>query len=408
MRSHLISNWLDGQVAGKRLPFGEVVVLQHGKEVARHFNPGATKNDSDSIYRIYSMTKPIVSLALMLLHEQGKVQLGEPVWKYLGEPWKKKNMCVVDDAQSKLQGKLVTMPCRSSITVHQLLTHTSGLSHGLSPPELGHPVDTYYAQHGLNAGEVLMNASTKFDSVQAFCDELAKAPLSFQPGQQWQYSWSVELIGRIVEVISQQTLEEFLAERVFSKLGMSDTSFFLAPSKQSRLSDMFLPHNQTSFKPKKRPFVPLRYCSGSGGLYSTTNDYVKFCAMLANQGRAASGEAIVSPYTLSWITSNHLKHPLTGQPSTVRELGVCEIAKDTSRGVGFGLGVAVVDDNRFDGALAFPGEYYWSGAASTFFFVNPADKVAVVFVTQLLMPQPRDVPLHAQLHAVVYGALTKL
>jgi len=405
-----VGRWIDDQIAKGKLPRGEILVKHRGRLVCAYNNEGVSPSSGSAassdptIYRLYSMTKPIVSLAVLLLFEEGRFQLNEPVWKFLGEKWKKQNMTVMDLKQQQQQPPATT-PCKRSITIHHLLTHTSGLSHGLSIPGIHDPLDAYYKKVGLAGVLLRRKPETEFKSLQHFCDRLAECPLLFQPGEHWHYSYSVDLLGRIVEVVSGQTLEDFLQERILRPLGMRDTSFSVPATKAHRLSGLWLP----------RPHGPARnigdsaflpeFQSGSGGLYGTCGDYLMFAEMLLRGGLTRDGKRICSKKTIEWMSSNHLRSPKDNSLQTVRSMGCGNLTIDMPHGVGFGLGFAVAVDVPVDSMIISKGTFYWSGAASTFFWVDPQEDLVLVFCTQLLMPDPLENPIHPSLHAVVYGSM---
>lgn len=412
-----VSKWIDEQIVRGKLPRGEILIKHRGRLVCAYSNKGLAVNtkeqsskDAPTIYRMYSMTKPIVSLAVMLLFEEGKFQLSEPIWKFLGEKWKKQNMKVMDVkamADNKSMDTLMTVPCKKSITIHHLLTHTSGLSHGLNIPGMNDPLDAYYEKVGLATTNTLLrrSAESKFESLQHFCDRLAECPLLFQPGEHWHYSYSVDLLGRIVEVVSGQTLENFLQERIFNKLGMKDTSFEVPTEKLPRLSGLWLPRPSGKAKDIGETAYTPSYHSGSGGLYGTCQDYLLFTEMLLRGGLNQHDERVVSKKTLEWMTMNHLRSPKDHSLKTMRQMGFGHLANDQPHGIGFGLGFAVAVDVPSDSLIVTNKSYFWGGAASTLFWVDPDEDLAVVFCTALLLPDPVDNPINPSLRAIIYGGL---
>ena len=412
------ASWLDAQIAQGKLPTGEMLVHHKGRLVMQYRNAGLVapsvspegRQNEATIYRLYSMTKPVVSMALMLLFEEGKFQLNEPAWKYLGEKWKKQNMKVMDAEASAKSNSMVTVPCSRSITIHHLLTHTSGLSHGLSIPGVNDPIDAHYRAVGLDSTYTLLRRKERGSlTLQEFCDRLAECPLLFQPGNHWHYSYAVDLIGRIVEVVSGQPLEEFLQQRIFSKLGMTDTSFAVPKEKSHRLCDLWLPPlpGKGGLKSIGKGILASPFQSGSAGLFGTSHDYMLFAEMLLNKGIARSGEHIISAKTLEWMTLNHLRdHQSPARPvKTIREMAFKHLANDQPPGVGFGLGFAVVHDVPFDALIGSVGSYFWAGAASTHFWIDPQEDLAVVFCTQILLADPFEYPTVQTLRSIVYGSL---
>jgi CubicO group peptidase (beta-lactamase class C family) len=407
--------WIDDSIARGRLPTAEVIVRHKGREIAHYRNPGLAKTpvpgEASAIYRLYSMTKPVVSLAVMLLFEEGKFQLSEPVWKFLGPKWKKQNMKVLDLAAADTGKPEATVPCKKSITIFHLLTHTSGLSHGLSPPELNQPLDNYYASVGLGSGSTLLPTEKKVPggpvTLQELCDRLAECPLLFQPGEHWQYSYGVDLLGRIVEVVSGQGLEEFVQERIFRPLGMIDTTFFLPKEKAGRLSDVWLPPMGKNRKLKSfgASLAPLPFASGSGGLYGTASDYMLFAEMLRQGGVGINNVRIASRKTIQFMTINHLRSTNKDrQPRTISQMSLRNFAAEHPPGLGFGLGFGVWT-NPTDAVMEFDGSFFWAGAASTHFFVNRQEELTVVFCTQILLADPIQYPIMQALRSLAYGAL---
>ena len=402
-----VSRWLDDQIARGKLPRAEILVQHKGKLVCKYNNSGAAtvkpKPGEEVIYRMYSMTKPIVSLAVMLLFEEGRFQLNEPIWKFLGEKWKKQNMKVMD--LTKKQDPITTVPCNKSITVYHLLTHTSGLSHGLAIPGVNDPLDVYYNKVGLGSSQTLLRRSEDVGvpTLQELCDRLAECPLLFQPGDYWNYSYSVDLLGRIIEVVSGQSLEDFLQERILKKLGMVDTSFICPKEKESRLSEVWLTRPGGPKNIGSSALLP-KYFSGSAGLVGTCHDYLLFAEMLLRGGLSRDGERIVSRKTLEWMTTNHLRDK-DQRLRTIRQSGLLHFADDKAHGIGFGLGFGVISDPPMDSFIATEGTYFWSGAASTLFWVDPKEQLIVVLGTALLLPDPLETPINPPLRALIYGAL---
>lgn len=400
-----MERWIAESIDKHRMPTGEVVVFHHGKVVCQHRNVlglPKPKEDVTYVYRLYSMTKPVVCCAVMMLVEERKLQLHDPIHAVLGEAWKRENLRVVDHSQisptAKPGSELPTIPCESDITLHHLLSHTSGLSHGL-PEGVPHAVDLDYYYRGISgACTVLLSPGQPgFPSLDAFLARLSQAPLLFQPGQGWEYAYGFEVLGRIVELVAKQPLDVFLRERIFAPLGMKDTGFFLTKEQESRLCPLF---TTTGGVLHAEPtHFPASYCCGSAGLYSTLHDYLQFAAMLANGGLLKpGGKRLLQPSTVDALFTNQLPGQTT----------CAEMAKYSSPagGAGFTYCGAVVLDNTMGGQqISSLGELGWKGAGQTSFWIDREEELVVVFMTSVLLGADEDI--NATLHSLVYGALDR-
>jgi CubicO group peptidase (beta-lactamase class C family) len=298
-----------------------------------------TPMKQDTIFRIYSMSKPITSSAVMQLVEQGKIHLDDPVSKYLSAL---KDVKVLvgkgDDAKSE--------PAKREITVRDLLRHTSGLTYGFFGNT---PVDQAYRRARILSGATIEETVTK----------LGKLPLLYQPGTRWHYSVSTDVLGRLVEVVSEERFDRYLAAHIFKPLGMRDTFFTLPPDRLPRLAQMYTADGPDALKPSSPlesfRFVtqPNRFYSGGGGLCSTTRNYLRFCQALLNEGEL-EGKRILKSETIKEMTSDHLKEIPSG-------------------GFKFGLGFAIGTE----------GEYSWGGAAGTRFWINPKRKLIGIHMIQI-------------------------
>jgi CubicO group peptidase (beta-lactamase class C family) len=399
-----VDAWMQDAInVQKKLPCVDLIVSQKGRVVCEYHNKGVatTKGNGDMIYRMYSMTKPVVTIAAMILLEEGRFQLDQPVYKYLGDKWKKENMKVVDLAQTAATKSLVTVPCNSDITLDQLITHTSGLSHGLSDPRQGNVVDAYYADKKISGGECILlePKETGLPNLQAFCDTIVACPLLYQPGEHWQYSYGLEVMGRIIEMISgSKDLNEFVQERICKKLGMCDTTFFLNQDQELRLCPFYFAKN--GFLLPEPTHFPS-YCSGSAGLFSTMNDYHLLCRMLLRGGVGDNGQRILSPRTVEWMMENHLRRD--ARPIAIKEMSIFDF--NVPSGLGFGYGGAVFVDSGYPHLLVSKGEYSWAGATSTNFWIDPEEEIVVVFMTSVFEDDKKNFPITAMLHSLVYGAL---
>jgi CubicO group peptidase (beta-lactamase class C family) len=347
--------------------------------------------EPDTLWRIYSMTKPITSVAAMMLYEEGGFQLTDPVSRYLP---------AFADARVFTGGSdiaFTTEPVTEPMRIWHLLTHTSGLTYGF---HRSHPVDAIYRARGFEWG------SPRDVDLAGVCDLFAEMPLLFQPGSEWNYSVSTDVLGRIVEVVSGQRLDEFFAERIFRPLGMTETAFWARPEEAGRLAALYsrgaegkATRMDAMGKPALREPV---YLSGGGGLVSTAADYHRFTQMLLHRPDSPAGEIdgarLLSPRTVAYMTRNQLPGG-----ADLETFGRPLFAESVFAGVGFGLGFAVQLDPAASKTLCSAGEFNWGGAASTTFWVDPAEQVTVSFFTQL-MPSSAY-PIRPQLRQLVYQAL---
>lgn len=374
----------------RRLPCA-VTLVEHKGRIVHHSVLGFMDVErqrpvrDDTIFRIYSMTKPITSIAFMMLVEEGAVALEDPVHRFIPE-WR--------DLSVFEAGFLETFRTRRTVRTMRmvdLLRHTSGLTYGFQQRT---NVDAAYRKHGL--GEVGGPVS-----LDAMIQGLAKVPLEFSPGEAWNYSVSTDVLGYLVGKISGIPFERFLRERILDPLGMHDTDFQLPEAKASRLAACYRFTPSAPMRlvddPDTSPYLkPPAFVSGGGGLVSTTADYLRFCRMLLNGG-SLDGVRIVSPKTLELMTANHLPH---GKDLT--ELSVSLFSEATYAGVGFGLGFAVTMDPARTLLPGTAGDFSWGGMASTYFWVDPREELIVIFMTQL-MPSA-SYPLRRELRTLVYSA----
>ena len=308
----------------------------------------------DALFRIYSMTKPITAVAAMMLYEEGKFQLSDPVAKFVPEL---ANLNVLVD------GELV--PAKKTMNMQHLLTHTAGLSYGFNPTD---PIDQQYREAQLFAGPDLDD----------FAERLSKLPLKFEPGERWHYSVAVDVTGLIVQRLSGQSFDAFLKERIFDPLGMEDTFFNVPADKMDR----FLPNHSWDGENEKlvqmgenalTSYTDRTMFSGGGGLVSTTMDYLRFSEMV-RRGGELDGVRLLSPKTVQYMTADHLPAATAG--STAEEAG--------DNNFGFGLGWGVSADPVAAGVLGSAGEYAWGGAAGTLFWVDPVEEMVVIGMIQLM------------------------
>jgi CubicO group peptidase (beta-lactamase class C family) len=377
----------DGRLAGWLL-----AITRHGKiaHVAKYgmanIDTSAPVED-DTLWRIYSMTKPITSVAAMMLYENGLLELTDPVSRYIP------SFAGVRVWVGGSSMKPVTEPATEPVRIWHLLTHTSGLTYGF---HYAHPVDAMYRAAGFD-----LTSAPEFD-LQECCDTWASLPLLFQPGSSWNYSVASDVLGRVVEVASGQSLDEYFSQQIFEPLGMNDTAFYVKPEDASRLAELYVPNPATgkahsAGRAGAGALHPPRHLSGGGGLVSTAGDYVRFSEMLRGKG-ALDGTRLLGPRTLEFMTRNHLPGN-----ADIAAFGTPINAETPPYGVGFGLGFGVAVDPIASHAITGVGEYSWGGAASTGFFVDPVEDLTAVFMTQMLPSS--TYPLRPQLRQLVYQAI---
>jgi CubicO group peptidase (beta-lactamase class C family) len=380
-----LARWVDeGQ-----LPGFLVTVARHG-ELAHVGTHGMRDVEAglpvtpDTIWRVFSMTKPITSVAAMSLYEEGAFELNDPISRWLPE-FAETRVYVAGSDQ-----KPVTVPQVEPIRVWHLLTHTSGLTYGF---HRAHPVDGMYRAAGHEWG-----TPPGADSAEV-TRQWAAMPLVFQPGSEWNYGVSTDVLGRLVEVIAGKPLDEVFAERVFGPLGMTETSFGLRPDDDpgmlARLYGAGLVP-LAAFEPaaKQKP----AFLSGGGGLVSTAGDYLRFVEMLRAGGVAADGTRVLGSRTLAHMVRNHVPGN-----ADLETYGRPLFAETPLRGVGFGLGFSMVLDPARYGTVASVGDYSWGGAASTAFYVDPVEDLTVTFYTQLLPSS--TLPIRSYLRQLVNQAI---
>ena len=345
----------------------------------------------DTIVRLYSMTKPIASVALMQLYERGLVQLDDPVHRYIPQ-WQ--NLAVY---VSGIYPNFLTAPCEQPMTVRDLLSHQSGLTYGFMQRT---NVDAAYRQLGIGRE----GCRTLAEMV----DKLAELPLEFSPGTAWNYSVSTDVVGHLVELIAGRRLDEYLRERIFEPLGMSDTGFWARPDQVDRFAANYTlsPTGDGLVlldDPRTSPYLAEpTFFSGGGGLVGTGGDYLRFCRMLLGGGRL-DGARILGRKTIDLMRANHLP-----DGKTLLDVALSRRQDMAYAGRGFGLGFSVALDPAQAHLAGTPGEIAWGGAASTAFWVDPAEDLAVVFLTQYLPglgPLTTRFNLARELRAIVYGAL---
>jgi CubicO group peptidase (beta-lactamase class C family) len=346
---------------------------------------------ADALYRIYSMTKPIVSVALLMLLEEGKIALDDPVARYI-PAFAGLGVFAGGDGDG---GFTATAPARPMLVI-DLLRHTSGLTYGIHNRTC---VDAAYRRLGVGA------PSTE-GGLDAMIAQLAALPLEFSPGDQWNYSVATDVVGWLVQTIGGMRLGDFLRTRILEPLGMDDTGFFVPPGKLDRLSTCYAARGDglavEDDARASRYGAPPKLESGGSGLVGTAGDYMRFCRMLLNGGEL-DGARLLSPKTVALMTMNHLPG---GRRMTDMMSATGMFTEAGYSGVGFGLGVSVTLDVAATRLPGTAGEFAWGGAASTAFFVDPKEDMAVVFMTQVL-GAPQRLRLRRDLRTLVYGAMTQ-
>ena len=369
-----IDSYLARALKDDKLP-GMIVVAQRQGKIVHHSLHGhmdiaaQRPMQADAIFRIYSMTKPVVSLALMMLHDEGKLQLHDKVARYIPAFAKTKVYSHISEKQARFVEQDPPM------SIFHLLTHTAGLSYGGDP---WHPVDKLYEAAWRRHG--FFRRDTRLRDM---IDHLADLPLSFQPGSDWQYSVGSDVVGCLVQVIADMPLADFLKQRIFAPLGMADTDFWVPPDKADRLAAMYgsasdvdpvLIENNAVMNGDARQ--PTQCPSGGGGLVSTAADYLRFAQMLLNGGQL-DGARLVSPLAIKRMTTN----------AVPREWLPLRIGMERY-GYGFGLGFRVMVDYGRANGYSSPGEYGWAGAASTYFVVDPVEELIILLMTQMWCAEP--------------------
>ena len=342
----------------------------------------------DTMFRIYSMTKPITSVALLMLYERAAFALSDPVHRYIPE-WEQLRVY-----RYGRHPNFVTEAAARPMTMRDLLTHMSGLSYHITERSL---IDEAYRQLGLGAP-----AGTLRDMVL----QLAGLPLEFQPGTRWGYSIASDVIGYLIEVLSGRSFDDYLRTQIFEPLGMVDTTFTVPAGKLGRFAANYTRPAAGGpaallDDPVDSAFArPKTLCSGGGGLVSTAADYLRFCEML-RRGGELDGARLLGPRTVAYMTSNHL-----GDGRDLASLAMPGSFSETRYdGIGFGLGVYVVLDPVRAQVPTSVGEYGWGGLASTAFWVVPAEDLVVVFLTQLVPSTTYD--FRGQLKALIHSAIVE-
>ena len=386
---HLIENYIaPGKIAGCQVMVARRGTAAYFKSFGDMDRERARPVQEDTIFRIYSMTKPITSIALMTLYEEGRFQLNDPVHRFL-PAWRDHEVWVRGEGAD-----MVTRPPASPMTMRHVLSHTSGLTYGALLDADPHPVNGVYQELGVRRSDG--------ETMTSFAEKLSRVPLRFDPGTQWLYSLATDVCGCLVEVISGQKFEDFLHQRIFEPLGMTDTAFWVPESKINRFAANYQRAADKSLQLIDDPLTSSyltapSFPSGGGGLVSTTTDYAKFCDMLRLRGNA-NGVEIIGSRTLALMTKNHILNN-----ADLRQTAIGSFSETAYEGVGFGLGFATTLDEISSGTIG-AGDYYWGGAASTIFWVDPVEDLYAVFMTQLMPSATFN--FRGQLKNIIYGAIS--
>jgi CubicO group peptidase (beta-lactamase class C family) len=385
-----IDRFLEERYVGPgRLPGAITLVQRRGK--LAHFGVIGQADverskalKDDTIFRIYSMSKPITSVAFMMLVEEGKVALDTPVHRVIPE-WRDLGVY----AGGFMETYRTTRTSRPMMMI-DLLRHTSGLTYGFQQRT---NVDAGYRK--MKLGEI-----EKAGTLDSMIADLAKLPLEFSPGDQFNYSVSTDILGYLVGKLSGMPFETFLKERIFKPLGMVDTDFYVPPEKHARFAANYQPVKggmKLFDDPETSSYLkPPSFISGGGGLVSTAKDYLAFASMMLSGG-SANGTRFLSPKTVQLMTANHLPGG-----KTLAELSTSMFSEVSYAGVGFGLGFSVTTDFAATMLPGSNGDYSWGGAASTYFWIDPKEELICIFLTQLLPSS--TYPVRQELRTLVYSA----
>ena len=390
---HLNRAYIDnGKIAGCQVAVTRRGHLAYFKSLGQMDRERGKQMADDTIFRIYSMTKPITSVALMTLYERGYFQLNDPVHRFVPE-WRDQRVWVSGEGPA-----MATEKPNRPVSMRDMLCHTGGITYGaalaaLGAPDSGHPVDKEYARIGVRRGDG--------EDLKSFVQKLGRVPLRYQPGERWMYSLSTDVCGALVEIISGKRFDKFLADEIFGPLKMKDTSFTVSREKLSRFAANYRRGPDKKLQliedPEKSTYLKEpTFFSGGGGLTGTTADYVRFCEML-RRGGELDGARILGPRTIELMHRNHLKD---GKDLTQMAIG--GFSETANEGVGFGLGFACTLDSVTSGSIV-GSDWYWGGAASTIFWVDTKEDLAVVFMTQLMPSGAFN--FRGQLKSIVYSSI---
>lgn len=394
-RLRRITQFFQSEVDKGSIPGIVVVVARNGKVAYRQAIGYQDRENKipmkvDAMFRIFSMTKPVASVAVMMLAEEGKIDVMAPVTQYLPE-FKDVKVGVEKKEPGAEKPTLELMAPIRPMTIQDLLRHTSGLVYG--------PFGNTLIHQEYNKANLFDNGQTLAE----FVTKISKLPLAHQPGSTWEYGMSVDVLGRVVEVVSGMPFDRFIEERISKPLGMRDTNFYMTPAQIARLAEPQI-DKATGKRPqfgegKDLTKEKVKWFSGGGGLLSTASDYSRFCQMLVNGGEL-DGIRLLSPKTLAVMASDQL-------PPIASRVAMLEAAQDLSPiqdlGQSFGLGFAVRTDLGHSPVSGSVGDYFWAGAAGTYFWIDPQEKLYAVMMLQ--MPFVEAGTYRRALREMVYGAL---
>jgi CubicO group peptidase (beta-lactamase class C family) len=360
-RLDLIKPIMQKYVDDNKLPGMITMVARHGKVVS--FEKYGLMDNSkpmqfDAIFRIASMTKPITSIAVMMLYEEGYFQLDDPVAKYIPEFRNLRVFSTMNKSGMKLVDQIKPM------TIRNLLTHTSGLASGGENT----PIDSMYRVADLSNG-----------TLKDMINKLANIPLLYQPGTRWNYSRSSDVLAYLVEVISGKPFDAFLKERIFKPLKLKDTEYYVPSEKLTRVAAVYSLADSGGIKKLMNPEInnvstPVKFLSGNGGLFSTVSDYMIFSQMLINKG-IYNEKRLLKSQTVDLMTSNQISNVIMPKDNFFGPM---------LAGMGFGLGFAVLIDNNQTNSIGSNGSYWWAGMANTYFYIDPKKDLILIFMTQFV------------------------
>jgi CubicO group peptidase (beta-lactamase class C family) len=386
-----------GQLPGFLLQVFRRGELAHASQAGFMDIERGKKMREDAIFRIYSMTKPITAVALMMLVEEGSIGLDDDVHTFIPS-WKNQRVYLsgIPSLTVNTAGQFLTAPPKRRMKVIDLVTHTSGLTYGFL---MRTAVDAEYRRQKIGDFQTP-------GGLDAFVEQLANVPLDFSPGEHWNYSVSIDVLGYLVQKLSGQTFGEFLRTRIFEPLGMADTAFSVPASKLDRFCSCYMPKKggglEVQDDAQKSTYAePPKLEAGGGGLVSTADDYLRFCRMMLNGGEL-DGVRILSPKTVEMFGLNLLPD---GKLLTDMVAGEGLFSEAGYAGVGFSIGCGVTMDIAKTHVPGSAGEYFWGGAAATAFWIDPKEDLTVVFMTQVMGAEAR-LTLRRDLRTLVYSAIT--
>lgn len=386
-RLNSISKFVNDYVSEGKLSGVSTMIARHGQIISSEQHGMADiaaqkPIKEDTIFRIYSMTKPITSVAIMMLYEKGKFALDDPVGRFIPELSSLKVFERMSERGIRLKDQ------KTPITIRHLLSHTSGLSYGHHQDS---PVDEMYR----NA-----NITDPDTNLKTMIEKISKIPLVNHPGTKWRYSNATDVLGYLIEILSGTSFDTFLRQNIFKPLNMLDTDFYISKEKIDRLATVYSPGINGTLQPLESDYVqkfarPHTLYSGGGGLTSTIADYMKFSQMLLNGGEH-KGVRLLSPKTIQLMTLDQLTNDL-------KPFAVSEGMSAETKGCGFGLGFRIITDLAHHGVIGSEGIYSWGGAASTIFWNDPSEDLTAILMTQM-MPSSAY-PIRRQFQIAVYQAL---